>query len=73
MKAPSLPLLPIMGLLVCSKSLCPVDKAIRFAVTGYTRDSTCGSWDVRAETTCHYQCAATDWPGALCRSVPATF
>uniref|UniRef100_A0A2K6Q779 Resistin n=1 Tax=Rhinopithecus roxellana TaxID=61622 RepID=A0A2K6Q779_RHIRO len=25
-----------------------------------------GSWDVRAETTCHCQCAGMDWTGARC-------
>uniref|UniRef100_A0A4W2DI48 Resistin n=1 Tax=Bos indicus x Bos taurus TaxID=30522 RepID=A0A4W2DI48_BOBOX len=37
-----------------------------FAVTGCTCGSACGSWDVRAETTCHCQCAGMDWTGARC-------
>nr|CAJ43116.1 resistin [Sus scrofa] len=37
-----------------------------FAVTGCTCGSACGSWDVRAETTCHCQCAGIDWTGARC-------
>ncbi|XP_047388017.1 resistin [Sciurus carolinensis] len=96
-------LLPALGLLVSSNSLCSVDKAINekiqedtsslilaaikntlldcrtvtsrgdlatcpagFAVTGCTCGSACGSWDVRAETTCHCQCAGMDWTGARC-------
>ncbi|XP_002761720.1 resistin [Callithrix jacchus] len=37
-----------------------------FAVTSCTCGSACGSWDVRAETTCHCQCAGMDWTGARC-------
>ncbi|XP_032739745.1 resistin [Lontra canadensis] len=103
MKALPFLLLPVLGLLVCGNSLCPVDKAINekiqdgvpsliletmrnfgltcrsvtsrgdlatcpagFAVTACTCGSACGSWDVRAETTCHCQCAAMDWTGARC-------
>ncbi|XP_037680336.1 resistin [Choloepus didactylus] len=104
MKALSLLLLlPVLGLLVSGKSLCPVDEAINqkiqegissqilgavkdlhlncqsvsargdlvtcpagFSVTGCTCGSACGSWDVRAETTCHCQCANIDWTGARC-------
>ncbi|XP_061044811.1 resistin isoform X2 [Eubalaena glacialis] len=77
MKALSLLLLPVLGLLVCGKFLCPMDKAISekiqevtsslsFAVTGCTCGSACGSWDVRAEATCHCQCAGMDWTGARC-------
>eukprot|EP00070_Physeter_catodon_P003437 XP_007107159.2 resistin [Physeter catodon] len=103
MKALSLLLLPVLGLLVCGKLLCPMDKAISekiqeltsslipeairnigldcqsvtsrghlvtcpsgFTVTGCTCGSACGSWDVRAETTCHCQCAGMDWTGARC-------
>ncbi|KAM5232353.1 resistin [Hipposideros larvatus] len=103
MKALSLLFLPVLGLLVHGKSLCPVDEAINekiqdvtssqireavrnigldcqsvtsrgalascpagFAVTGCTCGSACGSWDVRAETTCHCQCAGMDWTGARC-------
>ncbi|KAL2764258.1 resistin isoform b precursor [Daubentonia madagascariensis] len=117
MKALSLLLLPVLGLLVSSKTLCPVDEAINekiqegtsllvlgalsdirldcrtvtsrgdlatcpaapqlwvqaprlrsagFAITGCTCGSACGSWDVRAETTCHCQCAGMDWTGARC-------
>ncbi|XP_047560368.1 resistin [Lutra lutra] len=103
MKALPLLLLPVLGLLVCGNSLCPVDKAINekiqdgapsliletmrnfgltcrsvtsrgdlatcpagFAVTACTCGSACGSWDVRAETTCHCQCAGMDWTGARC-------
>ncbi|XP_003468424.2 resistin [Cavia porcellus] len=95
--------LPILGLLVSSQSLCPVDEAINqkiqhqakslilgslnavpldcrsvssrgslatcpagFAVTGCACGSACGSWDVRAETTCHCQCAGMDWTAARC-------
>ncbi|XP_029074731.1 resistin [Monodon monoceros] len=103
MKALSLLLLPVLGLLVCGKLMCPMDKAISekiqeltsslipeairnigldcrsvtsrghlvtcpagFAVTSCTCGSACGSWDVRAETTCHCQCAGMDWTGARC-------
>ncbi|XP_008578812.1 PREDICTED: resistin [Galeopterus variegatus] len=96
-------LFPVLGLLVSSRSLCPVDEAINmkiqegtsyqiseamrkigldcrtvtsrgdlatcpagFAVTGCTCGSACGSWDVRAETTCHCQCSGMDWTGARC-------
>nr|XP_058918427.1 resistin [Kogia breviceps] len=37
-----------------------------FTVTGCTCGSACGSWDLRAETTCHCQCAGMDWTGARC-------
>uniref|UniRef100_A0A8C3YKJ7 Resistin n=1 Tax=Catagonus wagneri TaxID=51154 RepID=A0A8C3YKJ7_9CETA len=77
MKALSLLFLPLLGLLVQGESLCPMDEAISekirdvtrflsFAVTGCTCGSACGSWDVRAETTCHCQCAGMDWTGARC-------
>ncbi|XP_006046821.1 resistin [Bubalus kerabau] len=103
MKALSFLFIPVLGLLVCGQSLCPIDKAISekiqevttslvpgavriigldcrsvtsrgslvtcpsgFAVTGCTCGSACGSWDVRAETTCHCQCAGMDWTGARC-------
>ncbi|NP_001186158.1 resistin precursor [Oryctolagus cuniculus] len=96
-------LLPALGLLVSSESLCPVDDAINekikdgtsslflsgtrslnlecrtvtsrgalatcpggYSVTSCTCGSACGSWDVRAETTCHCQCAGMDWTGARC-------
>nr|XP_027810657.1 resistin isoform X1 [Marmota flaviventris] len=36
------------------------------SVTACTCGSACGSWDVRAETTCHCQCAGMDWTGARC-------
>ncbi|XP_039107537.1 resistin [Hyaena hyaena] len=102
----ALPLLPLLlaglALLVCGRSLCPVEEAINekvhdashailetlrtlglscrtvtsrgdlatcpsgFAVTACTCGSSCGSWDVRAETTCHCQCAGMDWTGARC-------
>ncbi|XP_025772217.1 syntaxin-binding protein 2-like [Puma concolor] len=42
-----------------------------FAVTACTCGSACGSWDVRAETTCHCQCAGMDWTGARCCRVQA--
>ncbi|XP_007951893.1 resistin [Orycteropus afer afer] len=110
MKAVSLLLLPVLGLLVSGKSLCPVDEAINqkiqegtsfqflravrnihldcntvtsrgdlascpagFAVTGCTCGSACGSWDVRADTTCHCQCAGIDWTGARCCRVQILF
>ncbi|ELK08093.1 resistin [Pteropus alecto] len=103
MKALSLLLLPVLGMLVCGRLLCPVDEAIDkkiqdvtssliletmknidlycrsvtsrgdlvtcptgFVVTGCTCGSACGSWDVRAERTCHCQCAGIDWTGARC-------
>uniref|UniRef100_A0A2K6UIU8 Resistin n=1 Tax=Saimiri boliviensis boliviensis TaxID=39432 RepID=A0A2K6UIU8_SAIBB len=77
MKALCLLLLPVLGLLVSSKKLCSLDEAIdemiqegtsslSFAVTSCTCGSACGSWDVRAETTCHCQCAGMDWTGARC-------
>ncbi|XP_055096264.1 resistin isoform X1 [Symphalangus syndactylus] len=103
MKALCLLLLPVLGLLVSSKTLCSMEEAINekiqegasslifrairsiglecqsvtsrgdlatcprgFAVTGCTCGSACGSWDVRAETTCHCQCAGMDWTGARC-------
>ncbi|XP_033053653.1 resistin isoform X1 [Trachypithecus francoisi] len=44
----------------------PLLRAAGFAVTGCTCGSACGSWDVRAETTCHCQCAGMDWTGARC-------
>ncbi|PNJ06511.1 RETN isoform 3 [Pongo abelii] len=77
MKAVCLLLLPVLGLLVSSESLCSLEEAINekiqegasslsFAVTGCTCGSACGSWDVRAETTCHCQCAGMDWTGARC-------
>ncbi|KAM6168666.1 resistin [Erethizon dorsatum] len=77
MKAVSLLLLPALWLLVSSESLCPVDEAVnrkiqkqasslRFAVSGCACGSACGSWDVRAETTCHCQCAGMDWTAARC-------
>ncbi|KAF6307048.1 resistin [Rhinolophus ferrumequinum] len=109
MKAFSLFFLPVLGLLVYGKSLCPVDEAINekiqdvtsslifeavrnmdlecrsvtsrgdlatcptgFAVTGCTCGSACGSWDVRAETTCHCQCARMDWTGARCCRLQAS-
>nr|XP_027810658.1 resistin isoform X2 [Marmota flaviventris] len=96
-------LLPVLGLLVSSKSSCPMDEAIDekiqggisslilaaiqnirldcrtvtsrgnlatcpagLSVTACTCGSACGSWDVRAETTCHCQCAGMDWTGARC-------
>ncbi|XP_046952116.1 resistin isoform X2 [Lynx rufus] len=125
MKALPLLLLPVLGLLVCGRSLCPVEEAINeriqdgtrsiletirtiglscrtvtsrgdlatcplgeyrsplsrlslpplspagFAVTACTCGSACGSWDVRAETTCHCQCAGMDWTGARCCRVQA--
>ncbi|XP_006869052.1 PREDICTED: resistin [Chrysochloris asiatica] len=37
-----------------------------FAVTSCTCGSACGSWDIRAETTCHCQCSGMDWTGARC-------
>ncbi|XP_006170284.1 resistin isoform X1 [Tupaia chinensis] len=37
-----------------------------FSVTACTCGSACGSGDVRAETTCHCQCAGMDWTGARC-------
>ncbi|XP_004645001.1 resistin [Octodon degus] len=37
-----------------------------FAVTGCACGMGCGSWDVRAETTCHCQCAGMDWTAARC-------
>ncbi|XP_004443576.2 PREDICTED: resistin [Ceratotherium simum simum] len=37
-----------------------------FAVTGCACGSACGSWDVRAETTCHCQCKGMDWTAARC-------
>uniref|UniRef100_A0A2K6GGR9 Resistin n=1 Tax=Propithecus coquereli TaxID=379532 RepID=A0A2K6GGR9_PROCO len=83
MKALSLLLLPVLGLLVPSQTLCPVDEAIddkiqestsslSFAITGCTCGSACGSWDVRAETTCHCQCAGMDWTGARCCRLQVT-
>ncbi|XP_045403473.1 resistin [Lemur catta] len=109
MKALSLLLLPVLGLLVSSKIMCPVDEAINdkiqestsslilgelnnvvlncqtvtsrgdlatcpagFAITGCTCGSACGSWDVRAETTCHCQCAGMDWTGARCCRLQVT-
>uniref|UniRef100_A0A2K5IU33 Resistin n=1 Tax=Colobus angolensis palliatus TaxID=336983 RepID=A0A2K5IU33_COLAP len=77
MKAVCLLLFPVLGLLVSSKTLCSMEEAINekiqegasslgFAVTGCTCGSACGSWDVRAETTCHCQCAGMDWTGARC-------
>ncbi|KAB1259767.1 Resistin [Camelus dromedarius] len=103
MKALPLLLVPLLWLLVCGTSLCPMDEALNekiqdatsflildvvrrvrldcrsvtsrgdlvtcpsgFAVTGCTCGSACGSWDVRAETTCHCQCAGMDWTGARC-------
>ncbi|XP_075392278.1 resistin [Tenrec ecaudatus] len=42
-----------------------------FAVTGCACGSACGSWDVRAETTCHCQCKGMDWTGARCCRVQA--
>uniref|UniRef100_A0A8C8WET1 Resistin n=1 Tax=Panthera leo TaxID=9689 RepID=A0A8C8WET1_PANLE len=82
MKALPLLLLPVLGLLVCGRSLCPVEEAINekiqdgtrssFAVTACTCGSACGSWDVRAETTCHCQCAGMDWTGARCCRVQAS-
>ncbi|XP_007532903.1 resistin [Erinaceus europaeus] len=42
-----------------------------FEVTGCTCGSACGSWDVRADTTCHCQCAGMDWTGARCCRVHA--
>ncbi|XP_077832448.1 resistin isoform X1 [Macaca mulatta] len=44
----------------------PLFRAAGFAVTSCTCGSACGSWDVRAETTCHCQCAGMDWTGARC-------
>ncbi|XP_029773448.1 resistin [Suricata suricatta] len=102
MKALPLLLVPSLGLLVCGRSLCPVEEAIDemiqdgthailetvrtiglscqtvtsrgdlatcpsgFTVTACTCGSACGSWDVRADTTCHCQCAGMDWTGARC-------
>ncbi|XP_032250759.1 resistin [Halichoerus grypus] len=43
-----------------------------FAVTACTCGSACGSWDVRAETTCHCQCAGMDWTGARCCRLQTT-
>ncbi|KAG8519268.1 Resistin [Galemys pyrenaicus] len=37
-----------------------------FAVTGCACGYGCGSWDVRAQTTCHCQCAGMDWTAARC-------
>ncbi|XP_049731755.1 resistin [Elephas maximus indicus] len=37
-----------------------------FAVTGCACGYGCGSWDVRAETTCHCQCQGMDWTTARC-------
>ncbi|XP_020026218.1 resistin [Castor canadensis] len=103
MKALSLLLFPVLGLLVSCKSLCPIEEAISekikedvnslileslkgidmncktvtsrgdlatcpagHVVTSCTCGSACGSWDVRADTTCHCQCAGMDWTGARC-------
>uniref|UniRef100_H0WSA5 Resistin n=2 Tax=Otolemur garnettii TaxID=30611 RepID=H0WSA5_OTOGA len=103
MKALSLVLLPVLGLLVPSQTLCPMDEAVNkklqehtsslisgslskmsldcqtvtsrgnlatcpagFTISSCTCGSACGSWDVRAETTCHCQCAGMDWTGARC-------
>nr|XP_023396294.1 resistin [Loxodonta africana] len=35
-------------------------------VTGCACGYGCGSWDVRAETTCHCQCQGMDWTTARC-------
>ncbi|KAM6216741.1 resistin [Rhynchocyon petersi] len=106
MKAVSLLLLPVLGLLVSGETLCSMDTAINqkiqkgtsfliseavnniqldcrsvtsrgalatcpagFVVSACTCGSGCGSWDVRAETTCHCQCARMDWTGARCCSL----
>ncbi|XP_005413229.2 PREDICTED: resistin [Chinchilla lanigera] len=37
-----------------------------FEVTGCACGMACGSWDVRAGTTCHCQCAGMDWTAARC-------
>ncbi|XP_006902735.1 PREDICTED: resistin [Elephantulus edwardii] len=37
-----------------------------FAVSACSCGSACGSWDVRAETTCHCQCSGMDWTAARC-------
>ncbi|EHB04250.1 Resistin [Heterocephalus glaber] len=37
-----------------------------FAVTSCACGMGCGSWDVRAQTTCHCQCARMDWTAVRC-------
>ncbi|ELV09981.1 Resistin [Tupaia chinensis] len=78
MKVLLLLLLPVLGTLVSSsKPQCTIQDVInqkieedfsslRFSVTACTCGSACGSGDVRAETTCHCQCAGMDWTGARC-------
>uniref|UniRef100_A0A8D0G8U0 Uncharacterized protein n=1 Tax=Sphenodon punctatus TaxID=8508 RepID=A0A8D0G8U0_SPHPU len=38
----------------------------REIVTGCACGMACGSWDIRAETTCHCQCSNIDWTSARC-------
>uniref|UniRef100_A0A2K6Q793 Resistin n=1 Tax=Rhinopithecus roxellana TaxID=61622 RepID=A0A2K6Q793_RHIRO len=64
MKALCLLLFPVLGLLVSSKTLCSMEEAISEKIQESA--SSLGSWDVRAETTCHCQCAGMDWTGARC-------
>ncbi|KFO22966.1 resistin [Fukomys damarensis] len=37
-----------------------------FAVTSCSCGWGCGSWDVRAQTTCHCQCVGMDWTAVCC-------
>lgn len=69
--APSFPPDPQAGSLPPGSRLPPLRPA-GFAVTACTCGSACGSWDVRAETTCHCQCAGMDWTGARCCRLQTT-
>ncbi|CAI5766297.1 resistin-like isoform X2 [Podarcis lilfordi] len=40
-----------------------------YLATGCACGMACGSWDIRADTACHCQCARIDWTAARCCKV----